>query len=142
MFRQAILATETVAQENVESRKGGEARGRDKFFERDHAGQPHFDAGRVNDPVIFRDDTHAPHAGGFDGLLPRPKGKREIAQRPEIGVENQSRTIFRRRRHQGNLILFKSLSAGSEDRFDSESITALRFSGQKTNRQGVANLEP
>src|SRR3546814_6555815 len=55
----AVLALEGVAQEDIESGEGRTAVQADVLLQRDHAGQPHLEAGRADDGVVLGDDVHA-----------------------------------------------------------------------------------
>src|SRR6266853_1062010 len=90
----AILADEAVAQEHVESREGRTPRRRNVFLERDDAGQPHLEGGAAHDAVVKRDDVDPVEAYRLDRLLPRPQRQGEVAQRTEIRVEHQRRTVI------------------------------------------------
>src|SRR6266849_3940831 len=83
-----------VAQENVESREGRTPRRRNVFLERDDAGQPHLEGGAAHDAVVKRDDVDPVEAYRLDRLLPRPQRQGEVAQRTEIRVEHQRRTVI------------------------------------------------
>ena len=65
-----ILATETIPQKDIEACKGGITRGRNIFFQRDHAGQAHGKTGGMHFAVIFGQDADAAHKHRFDSVLP------------------------------------------------------------------------
>src|SRR4051812_12001705 len=90
----AILATEAVPQEDVESREGGAARGGNIFLERYDARQAHFEAWAAHHLFIFRDDVDAVEEHCLDHFLPRPQREREVGERTKIRVEHQCRTII------------------------------------------------
>ena len=93
--RAAILALETISQENVEAGKGGVFGGLDIVFERNDARQAHLEARTSDHLVIFGNDVHTVQAHGLYGVLPVPKGQWIIAERPEIGVQDKSGTGLR-----------------------------------------------
>jgi len=95
----AILAREPVTQENIEAGEGRPLGHGDVIFQRNYAGQGHCQTGRVDRLIIFIDNINAGQKYRLDGVLPGPKRQREVAQRPEIGVKNQSWIAFECHRH-------------------------------------------
>src|SRR6185437_15205119 len=92
----AILANETVAQKNVEPREGGMAGRLYVCLERNDGGKTHLKARASHCPLIMRNDVHPIEENCLDRILPGPERERVIAQRPEIGIEHERRTGFRR----------------------------------------------
>ena len=90
----AILAMEGIAQEHVEPGERRAAPHGYIFLQRDNAGQAEFQAGGMNDPVVFGHHVDPLKKYRLESVLPGPKGKREVAQRPEIGVKNECGTAF------------------------------------------------
>src|SRR5262249_24863910 len=112
--RAAILAGEFVAQEYVKPREGGLRRGLYESLERHHARQLHFRAWAANRALVFRDDVYALKEYRLDRILPAPERERVIAERPEIGIENQCRKAARRHVHvQGCALLSSRCSSPS-----------------------------
>jgi len=87
--RAAILALEAIAQEDVEAGEGGMARRLDVGFEADDRGKPHRIGRTSHRPVVFRQDRYPVEEYRLDGVLPGPKRQRVIAERPEVGVQNE-----------------------------------------------------
>jgi hypothetical protein len=46
--------------------------------------------------LIFGNDVDAVEEDRFDRFLPRPEGERIVAQRPEVGIEDQGGATVRR----------------------------------------------
>jgi len=88
----AILASKTVAEKNVESRKRWMTRGLYVGFEGDNGGKTHFEARTSNRLVVMGNDVHPVEEDRLDCILPRPQRERIIAEGPEIGVEHESWT--------------------------------------------------
>jgi len=84
-----VLAFEAVAQEDVEAGEGRAARCRDVSLQRDHAGQPHGHAGRVDLGLVFRQDRDPVEEHGLHRILPRPDRQGKIGQRPEVRVQDE-----------------------------------------------------
>ena len=93
--RAAILALETISQENVEAGKGGVFGGLDIVFERNDARQAHLEARTSDHLVVFGDNMNAVQANGLYCVLRVPKGQWIIGERPEIGVQDKSGTGLR-----------------------------------------------
>src|SRR6185437_893606 len=70
----AILAGETIAQEDVEPGEGRAPCHRDIGFERDDARQPHLETGAADDLIVMRDDMDAIETNSLDYFLPWPNG--------------------------------------------------------------------
>src|SRR5579875_26629 len=87
----AILAAKTITQEYVETRERRMRRRLHEGLERDHARQFHLKRGAAHRAVVVGHDIHALEENRLDRILPRPQGKRIVAQRPEIGIEYQGR---------------------------------------------------
>src|SRR3546814_420240 len=99
--------------EHVEAREGRSAIEADVLLQRDHAGQLHLEAGRAHDGVVFRHDVHAIEEDRLDGVLPGPQRQREITQRTEVGVEDESRIGLHSTGH-ARSILPPSVSTGRQ----------------------------
>jgi len=69
----AILALETVAEENVEPGEGGVAGRLDIFTQRNDGRQLHGEARTSHHGVVFGDDVHAIHEHRLDRILPGPE---------------------------------------------------------------------
>ena len=95
----AVLAGERIPQEDIEAREGGAARERAVALERDHARQPDRRARRADRPVISGEDRHPVEKRRLDRVLPTPDRKREIAERPVVGVEHQGWAALQRCLH-------------------------------------------
>ena len=105
----AILAGETVAQEDVEAGKGRLTVLIDIALQRDHAGQLDLHGRAAHHLVVFGYDIHAVKKDRLDGVLPTPERQRIVAQRAEVRVEDQGRTGFRRNRHELQAHLARSI---------------------------------
>ena len=92
----AILAGEAVAQEHIEPGERGIARRFDIALERHDRGQPHLEARAADARVVFRQDVDPVEEDGLDRILPAPDRQRVIAQRAEVRVQDEGRTILRR----------------------------------------------
>src|SRR5439155_9984591 len=95
----AILAGEAVAQKYVEPGKCRMPGRRHVFLQRDDTRQLHFQRRAAYADVVMVDDVDAIEKHRLDRVLPRPQRQREIAQRPKVGVENQSRAIVQINSH-------------------------------------------
>ena len=90
-MRVAILADETIAQEDVEPGESG-MRGRlDERLQRHHARKLDLEARAVHRAVVVLDDVDAIEKHRLDRVLPRPERQRVVTQRPEIRVQHQYR---------------------------------------------------
>ncbi|MET3161327.1 hypothetical protein ABIF34_008352 [Bradyrhizobium japonicum] len=89
--RAAILAGETIAQEDVEPGEGGVGGRLDEGFERDHARQLHFQRGTSDRLIVMRDDVDAVEEHRLDRVLPRPQRQWVVTQRPEVRIQHQHR---------------------------------------------------
>src|SRR5215212_9710772 len=91
----AILAGETITEEDVEAGEGRVSRGFDVIFERNDGGKTHLEARTSDRLVVLGDNVDPIKEHRLDGVLPTPDRQGIIAQRPIIGVQHQSRTGFR-----------------------------------------------
>src|SRR5687768_15375497 len=89
VLRAAVLTGEAVAQEHVETGEGHAPRHRDIVPKRDDRGQPDGSRWAPDGAVILGDDRHLVLNHEAHRLLPSEKREREIAQRPEVGVEHK-----------------------------------------------------
>ena len=89
LARAAILANETIAQENIEAGEGRMPEGTHESLERDHARKLHREAWTSHGLVIERDDVHALEKHRLDRVLPAPHRERIVAQRTKIRVEHE-----------------------------------------------------
>jgi hypothetical protein len=116
----AILAAEPVAQENIEPCESGIKRGFNISFEGNDAWQADLKARTSNGRLIFGDDVDAVQKHRLHRLLPTPERQRIVAQRAEVGVQNQGRTRVRK----GGMSVHKLASSrfavriGVSNRFD------------------------
>ena len=69
----AILAGESIAEEDVEPRECRGARGFDIGFQGDDARQAELEVRAANHAVIFGDNVHAIEENGLDRILPTPQ---------------------------------------------------------------------
>ncbi len=90
----AILARESIAQKDVEPRKGRKPRRRDVLPQRDHAGQAHFEIGRMNGSLVFGQNIDALEKNRLDRILPGPQRQRKIAKRTIVRIQDKSGTAF------------------------------------------------
>ncbi len=96
VLRAAELASEAVAQEDVESGEGGVGRRLHVGLERHHARQLHLEAGAVNRLIVLGDDVHAFEEHRLDGVLPGPQREGVIAQRTKVRIQHQCWKAVRR----------------------------------------------
>src|SRR5262249_59606651 len=89
VFRTAVLATESVAQEHVEPGEGRMGRGLHEGLQRDDARQVHRQARAVHGLVVLGDDVHPLEENGLDRVLPAPQRQRVVAERPKIRVQDE-----------------------------------------------------
>src|SRR6202000_1808285 len=89
--RQAILADETVAQENVEPGERGMRARLDEGLQGYDAWELDFEGGAAYRAVVIFDDVDPVEEYRLDRVLPRPEGQRIIAQRPEVRIQHQHR---------------------------------------------------
>src|SRR3546814_16141684 len=61
--------------------------------------QPELAARRMDAAVVFREYRNAVEEDRLHRVLPGPQRQREIAERPEIGVQHQRRTFVERGAH-------------------------------------------
>ena len=94
----AVLAPEIVPQEHVEAREGRLPVERLELFQRDHAGYAHLEGWAADGAVVRFDECHAILEDGVDGVLPGPDRQREVAEGPEIRVEDQRVVLPERHR--------------------------------------------
>jgi len=88
IFRPAVLAEESVAQEHVEPGECRIERRLHVCFERHDRGQPHFEGGAADEAIVLRDDIDSVEEYGLHRFLPAPQRQGIVAQRPEVGVQD------------------------------------------------------
>src|ERR1700752_163316 len=89
--RGAILASEAVAEEDVEAGEGGVGGRLDEGFERNDSGEPDLEARTSYSPVVVLHDVDAVEEHRLDRVLPRPERQRVVTQRPEVRIQHQYR---------------------------------------------------
>ena len=94
LARPAILALETVAQEQVEAREGGKLRRLHELLQRDHAGQLQRDGGAAYFALIGFNNVDAIQEHRLDRGLPWPEAERVIGERRIVGVEHERRAAI------------------------------------------------
>ena len=72
VFAAAILAFETIPQEDIEAGESRVARRLHIGFERNDRRQLHFKAGRMHATLVLRQDVHALKEHRLDRVLPGP----------------------------------------------------------------------
>ena len=90
-FAAAVLAGEAIAQKHIEPCECGIECRFHVGFERDDAGQTHLEAGASHIAVVLGDNIDAIEKNGLHRFLPAPERQWVVAQRPEIGVQDQGR---------------------------------------------------
>src|SRR3989338_2441234 len=88
----AILASPSVAQENIKSGKGRCPLYRHIFFQDNYRRQFHFHSGGANNAPIFGKNGHSFTKNGLNSFLPRPCREWVVTERAVVGIENQSLT--------------------------------------------------
>ena len=85
-----VLTREAVTKEHVEARERRLSLQGYVFPQRDNTRKLHREAWGVHLVFVFRDHIDPVHKHSLHRVLPRPGRERKIAQRPKIGVEDQS----------------------------------------------------
>src|SRR5690606_12994383 len=89
MLRSAILALETITQEDIEAGERGITRRLHIILQANDARNAHGKRWRGNDVIVFRHDIHAFKKHRLDRILPGPERERIVAERAIIRVQNQ-----------------------------------------------------
>ena len=99
-----VLAGEPVAQKDIEPGEGRAAGHRHVFLERDDAWQADLMARGTYNTIVFRNDINPLKKRCLDRVLPLPKGQREVAERPVIGVQHKRGAGLKRYRQAVSLL--------------------------------------